>query len=205
MYHLVTNVSAIQTVHQMCVKLFMIKIIDLMGRFCLDTSSKMGRKCEVHSDCESGICKTIYDKEGHVVETRCTPAGEIEPDNSFIFKDADTSKYGIIKNEYRDSLMKASGAGPLTKFIAYLVEAIVAFVKAILSILLGIWKLIFYIITQMFLGRLKGDLIFGQMFRKYTDSNGKCTGRLTVCGYLEQLLQCYYHHLEFSLLEVSMD
>ena len=62
-----------------------------------DTSSKKGGKCEVHSDCESGICKTIYDKEGQVeMGYRILRR---RPDNSFIFKDADTSK-ADIKNEY---------------------------------------------------------------------------------------------------------
>ena len=64
------------------------------GRFCLDTSGKVGES-EKHADCESGNCKTTLDNEGHVVEKRCTPSGKIEKDNSFIFKDA-TSKYGMV-------------------------------------------------------------------------------------------------------------
>lgn len=149
------------------------------GRFCLDISSKVGRICRVHGDCESGNCKTILDNEGHLVERRCTPSGKIEKDESFIFKDADTSKYGMINSKYRDNLFKQQKAGPLAKFIAYLVEAIVSLIKGILILLYSIWKLVFQLISYIFLGRTKGDLIFGQMSRKYTDSNGKCTGRLT--------------------------
>jgi uncharacterized membrane protein YqaE (UPF0057 family) len=149
------------------------------GRFCLDTSSKVGRTCEKHADCESGNCKTIYDNEGHVIEQRCTPSSNIEPDNSFIFKDADTSKYGIVNTKFRDKIFKEQKAGPLAKFIAYLVEAIVSLIKGILILLFSIWKLIFQIIANIFLGKTKGDLIFGRMSQKYTDSNGKCTGRLT--------------------------
>ena len=148
------------------------------GRFCLDSTSKMGRKCSVHADCESGNCKTTFDNEGHVIETRCTASGEIEPDNSYVFKNADT-RYGIINSKYRDKLFKTAKAGPLAKFIAYVVEAIVSLIKGILLLLYSIWKLIFQLISQLLLGRLKGDIIFGQMSRKYTNSNGKCTGKLT--------------------------
>lgn len=149
------------------------------GRFCLSTDSKMGRKCRVHADCESGNCKTIFDKDGHLVERRCTGAGAIEPDNSYVFKDADTSKYGIVNSKYRDKLFKAAKAGPLAKFIAYVAEAVVSLIKGILMLLYAIWKLVFQIVGQLILGKLKGDLIFGQMSRKYTDDNGKCTGKLT--------------------------
>lgn len=148
------------------------------GRFCLDTGSKMGRKCEINADCESGVCKTIFDNEGHVIETRCTASGKIEPDTSYVFKDADTSKYGIINSTYRDKLFKGAKAGPLAKFIAYMVEAIVSLIKGILMLLYAIWKLIFQLVASIFLSKLKGDLIFGQMSRKYTDSNGKCSGKL---------------------------
>ncbi len=130
---MVINVSVMLIVRLMYVKQYMTKVIDPMGRFCLSTDSKMGRKCRVHADCESGNCKTIFDKDGHLVERRCTGAGA-EPDNSYVFKDADTSKYGIVNSKYRDKLFKETKVVP-TKFIAYVAEAVVSLIKGILMLL----------------------------------------------------------------------
>lgn len=151
------------------------------GRFCLDTSSKAGRVCESNSDCESGECKKFYDDNSHFVEKRCTPAGEIKKDDTMFFKDTKTP-YGLVNDQYRDKLFSGEGAGgsmgggmspgPIAKFISYLAEAIVTFIKMIVTLLYSIWKLIFSLVSAALLSKVKGDMIFGIMTRK--NKNGYC-------------------------------
>lgn len=150
------------------------------GRFCLDTSSKAGRICQSNSDCESGECNKIYDENSHFIEKRCTPAGEIKSDDTMFFKDSKTP-YGLINDQYRDKLFnkKVGGMGgmtpgPLAKFISYLAEAVVTFLKSIVILLYEIWKLVFTLVSSLLLSKVKGDMIFGLMTRKH--SNGYCAG-----------------------------
>jgi len=152
------------------------------GRFCLDTSSKNGRICKSNSDCESGECKKIYDENSHFVEKRCTPAGEIKADDTMFFKDSKTP-YGLINDQYRDKLFSANGPagsmggmkpGPIAKFISYLAEAVVTFIKSIVILLYTIWKLIFRLVSLALLSKVKGDMVFGLMTKKH--SNGYCAG-----------------------------
>lgn len=145
------------------------------GRFCIGSNSDLSKKCKYNADCESGDCKAIKNQNGHIIDKRCVNLKEsVEKDNSFIFKDKDL-RFGIINNVQRDKIFNDNKAGPLAKFISYLFEAIIVFLRGVVKLLIEVWKIIFTALGNLILGRLNGDLIFGQMTKKH-EKTGKCSG-----------------------------
>ena len=142
------------------------------GRFCVGTESQYGRNCNNNKDCESGECLPIYNNDSQMIGKRCKGSGEVERDQSFFFKDREV-KYGLVNDAARDSLFATMKAGPIAKFIAIILEAIIVVIKMIFGLLKDIFMIVFEIIGNIFLGKVKGDMFFGLINNKHKD-NGVC-------------------------------
>jgi len=145
---------------------------DPKGRFCIQADSAFGRECNTNAECESGECESIYNRDSHLIGKRCTSAGKIERDESMIFKDANM-KHGLINDAQRDLIMTKNDAGPIAKFIVYLFETIIDMIKSFGSVLWDIFVSIFESFSNLLLGKMRGDLVFGIMSRKHA-TTGSC-------------------------------
>ncbi len=142
------------------------------GRFCVGTESQYGRNCNNNKDCESGECLPIYNDDSQMIGKRCKGSGEVERDQSFFFKDRKV-KYGLVNDAARDSMFASMEAGPIAKFIAIILEAIIVVIKMIFGLLKDIFMIVFEIIGNIFLGKVKGDMFFGLINNKHKE-NGVC-------------------------------
>ena len=142
------------------------------GRFCVGTESEYGRNCATNKDCESGECLPIYNNDSQMIGKRCKGSGEVKRDQSFFFKDKSV-KYGLINDAARDGLFASMDAGPIAKFIAIVLEAIIIVIKMVVNLLKDIFMIVFEIIGNIFLGKVKGDMFFGLINNKHKE-NGIC-------------------------------
>ena len=73
----------------------------------------------------------------------------------------------------RDSMFETMKAGPIAKFIAIVLEAVIVVIKMIVNLLKDIFFMVFTIIGNIFLGKVKGDMFFGLINNKHKE-NGIC-------------------------------
>ena len=142
------------------------------GRFCVGTKSEFGRVCNNNKDCESGECLPIYNSDSQMIGKRCKGSGEVKRDQSFFFKDKQV-KYGLINDAARDKMFDSMKAGPIAKFIAIVLEAIIIVIKMVINLLKDIFMAVFEAIGNLFLGKVKGDMLFGLINNKHKE-NGVC-------------------------------
>ena len=70
-----------------------------VGRYCLtNTDSKYTRKCVDSKDCLSGVCKKIYDKNGHFLVKKCVRAPKVDTDTAYnsLFGKERSNEYGLL-------------------------------------------------------------------------------------------------------------
>jgi uncharacterized membrane protein YqaE (UPF0057 family) len=148
------------------------------GRFCISTDSEHGKECNTNLDCESGECLAIRNDNNQIIGRRCSPfdssiTTQSDINESFMFKDADY-KYGVINDQYRDKLVNDANAGPIAKFMVYLVETFITIFKKIISFVWNIFTSIIGFVTNLFLGKIKGGIIFGLISNKHRGKGGNC-------------------------------
>lgn len=146
------------------------------GRYCIVPNNKYGKQCETNNDCESGECVPIYDRHSRLVGNRCKASDYKQKDDTidnYFFSGENSNKYGIVNKDYRTNQFQKAKAGPIAKFISYFMETIVYFIKLIVEMLWGLFKLIFKLVADIILKGLSGSLFFGTISRKHR-SSGKC-------------------------------
>lgn len=142
------------------------------GRFCVGTQSEYGRVCVNNRDCESGECQSIYNSDSQMIGKRCKGSGEVERDDSFFYKGKEI-KYGLINDAARDKLFKDMEAGPIAKFISIVLESIIGVIKSFLVLMKDIFLSVFDVVGNIFLGKVKGDMLFGLINKKHAET-GTC-------------------------------
>lgn len=149
------------------------------GRFCVSEKSEYGRVCNSGLDCESGNCIAIKNENDQIIGRRCEPFDSSNQnknediENSFLMQNVDLNENAVLNDQYRQKLFNDSNAGYIARFMVFVVEKIIYIVKAIVNALWGFFIGVITFIGNLFLGKIKGGLIFGLISNKYRQT-GTC-------------------------------
>ena len=109
------------------------------GRRCMIGDGLMYTKnCYFPKDCQSGICKTIYDNSGKIVAKKCVKAQKLNRDSPYDSMMNKTSgyeqngKFGVLSNHaIKQGLQEQGREGPVTESIVLIINIIIDLFSAI--------------------------------------------------------------------------